>query len=63
MTKKDYELIASVINREVEAVRLNKKLSAKKVLDSMVVTFAWKLGQDNSRFDETRFEHACYLGK
>lgn len=53
MTKKDCELIASILNR-------HKKFFAETLFDNVIQDFAEKLKQSNKLFDKEKFYKACY---
>ena len=57
MTKKDYELIASVIKGCV--VYDNGKMTGKEMLVELSYQLATFLKQDNPRFDRNKFIEAC----
>lgn len=58
MTKKDFELIANVINGLSVSTDNNKVLSEGHFLN-IVDAFAIALKRTNPRFNESRFETAC----
>jgi len=55
MTKKDYILIAGVINRVAEGAQDSYLIR----LDSLIGEFKWALARDNPNFDKEKFEAAC----
>jgi len=59
MTKKDYVLIAGLINDFVmTSVDNNKRISTGHACN-LVDIFALKLGMENERFDVSKFKQAC----
>lgn len=65
MTKKDYELIAGILGTELEIWKANagpvygqEGIEAIKELSK---TMARRLGNDNPKFDRTKFLRACRL--
>ena len=57
MTRKDYQLIASIIKSEAEAWKPNSTQAV--MCDQFAKAFAQKLAEDNPRFDASRFFKAC----
>lgn len=55
MTKKDYELIASVLRDEY----IYSPPEHKKVIEGVAELMAQRLRGDNIRFDSLRFYQAC----
>jgi hypothetical protein len=60
MTKKDYCLIATAINRARWNVSQCNQTSTESI-DTLVVYLAAMLKQDNPRFDEDKFKKACQI--
>jgi hypothetical protein len=58
MTRKDYELIAAVFQRQADDA-MNSHVSASAVFGSMVRDMAAKLEWGNEAFDVARFYKAC----
>lgn len=73
MTKKDYELIASVIKKEYERAttlseyhkKVNEPVSSSKWrgqadgAHQVALNLGFALAQDNNRFDKDKFYKAC----
>jgi uncharacterized protein with gpF-like domain len=56
MTRKDYELIASVIKKHRDASAM-----AKAEFAEMIYSFSERLAYDNMAFNSEKFEEACGL--
>lgn len=50
MSKKDYELIADVINK-------------KETRGGIILGLSYAFERDNPRFDPVKFKEACYQGR
>lgn len=66
MTRKDYELIAKVINPLVEGLEVLTKVKPEaythiSVVRELVNNLSDKLQADNPRFDRGKFWQACGL--
>jgi hypothetical protein len=66
MTKKDYELIAGVINPLVEGLEVLTKVKPEaythiSVVRELVNNLSTKLETENPRFDRIKFWQACGL--
>lgn len=66
MTRKDYEMIASVVNPLVEGLQELAKVKPESfthisVVRELVNNLATKLETDNPRFDRLKFWKACGL--
>jgi len=59
MTRKDYILIASAINKAVKRYKERLDISTEAV-SCLVDSLSVALSEDNPRFDWERFEEACY---
>lgn len=60
MTKKDYELIARIFNKNIHDTHpKNVRLNVKMVAGAMAQQFADVLAKDNPRFDAEKFLTAC----
>ena len=55
MTKKDFELIASILNKHAK-----REFFAETLFDNVIQDFAEKLKQSNKLFDKEKFYKACY---
>lgn len=68
MTRKDYELIASAIDRAMATIvaqtRQDHAIRAERIdaIGLAAISLEVALGQDNSRFDDTRFRVAATQG-
>jgi hypothetical protein len=58
MTRKDYQLIASVIKKHRDA-----SATAKAEFAEMIYSFSECLAYDNMAFDSEKFEKACGLDR
>lgn len=69
MTKKDYELIASIFNEYLEAFTkseeliLHYRVTGSSVTKEMILRFARELQKENPRFDKDKFAKACGMNK
>lgn len=61
MTKKDYELIARVLNDTNKFQQDFIEVSARQVLDQVAANLATQLEAENPLFDRTKFLKACGL--
>lgn len=67
MTKKDYELVAYVINGRVENAKESMHFGYTKedishalnTLSDLVDMMAYEFSLDNSKFDQYKFKKAC----
>ena len=59
MTKKDYVLIASVLNTCIK----EHNLQQLAVIDRVITSLAYELAKDNPRFNKDTFYDACYKVK
>lgn len=59
MTKKDYELIASVLNGAYQDAANGTEEDLIFMLESVIKPMADELGDTNPRFDRKRFIEAC----
>lgn len=63
MTKKDYELIANVVNDfKASSVDNGNKITQGHI-ENLVDMLSMKLKQDNPLFQADKFERACLEGK
>ena len=60
MTKKDYELIARVINDRLLAV--NDHNIRTQTINQLAIILALQLAYDNPKFDQQKFLNACRVG-
>jgi exoribonuclease II len=58
MSKKDYELIASVLRDQ----RRNRSLAERDLVDQIIRKFAVELMNTNARFNMPKFLEACESG-
>jgi len=61
MTRKDYILIARVLNQFLHASSFVEKLTPKEAVKTIIIDFSIALKKDNQRFDLVKFEKACGL--
>jgi hypothetical protein len=59
MTRKDYVLIAQVIKTQIEMSDKFQEELSKVGAQNIAYDLAWKLSEDNPRFDRARFLVAC----
>jgi hypothetical protein len=59
MTRKDYVLIAQVIKTQIDMSDKFQEELSKVGAQNIAYDLAWKLGEDNPRFDRARFLEAC----
>lgn len=59
MSRKDYELIASVLRKEIEDARANYEVNGVVALEATARSFARKLAENNPRFNGHTFLAAC----
>ncbi len=64
MTRKDYELIAKALKSRMDnalglSAAYRKTISPAEVVGMVACELADELGQDNPRFDRSRFLMAC----
>lgn len=65
MTRKHFQLIASVVNDSLKREDGNTTKEAKyrcEAMRDMALRFASELRHENSRFDAERFLNACFAG-
>lgn len=55
MTKKDFELIATILNKHAK-----HEYFAETLFDDVIADFAETLKKDNPLFDKEKFYKACY---
>ena len=55
MTKKDYILIAAILNKHAK-----HEYFAETLFDDVIADFAEALKKENSSFDKEKFYKACY---
>ena len=58
VTKKDYELIASAINRAWSQTSM--ETNPVNVFDQVITYLCDEMSKDNIQFNEARFVRACY---
>lgn len=58
MTKKDFELIATV----VQTIGAEQDILGPRPADRIAILFAFELARTNPRFDRERFLRACQPG-
>lgn len=65
MTKKDYELIAKVFNKNYSQAKVGmfNKWSVSQVIKAQALQMADVLKTDNPKFDTTKFTQACGVGQ
>lgn len=59
MTRKDYELIATTLNK-IATLNDNTIQTPQMILDTVAVALATAFSNDNPRFDTLRFIEAVY---
>jgi hypothetical protein len=59
MTRKDYQLIAGIINNANYTARKFKDTSGEGMLEHIANELSDELAKDNPRFDRARFLTAC----
>jgi hypothetical protein len=59
MTRKDYVLIAQVIKAQIDMSNKFQEELSKVGAQNIAYDLAWKLSEDNPRFDRSRFLEAC----
>ena len=59
MTRKDYVLIAQVIKAQIDMSDKFQEELSKVGAQNIAYDLAWKLSEDNPRFDRSRFLEAC----
>jgi hypothetical protein len=59
MTRKDYVLIAQVIKAQIDMSDKFQEELSKVGAQNIAYDLAWKLSEDNPRFDRGRFLQAC----
>jgi len=59
MTRKDFQLIADVL----DAFNIEGNVNQADVVDAMADAFAVRLARTNDRFDKRRFRDACLINK
>ena len=59
MTRKDYKLIAEVLNRAIKNWEGFDQERPEEVVSMIAKTLSSQLIQDNPRFDRTKFLEAC----
>ena len=59
MTRKDYVLIAQVIKTQIDMSDKFQEELSKVGAQNIAYDLAWKLSEDNPRFDRGRFLQAC----
>lgn len=61
MTKKDFELIAKVLHKDITTADQYPKATHSQILKAQALQFAFVLAKQNERFDRSRFLTACGL--
>jgi hypothetical protein len=59
MTRKDYVLIAQAIKTQIELSTKFEEEESRAGAKNIAYDLAWKLSEDNPRFDRARFLTAC----
>jgi len=59
MTRKDYVLIAQAIKTQIELSDKFEEGESRAGAQNIAYDLAWKLYEDNPRFDRARFLEAC----
>jgi hypothetical protein len=59
MTRKDYVLIADAIRTQIEISAKFEEEESRAAARNIAYDLAWKLSEDNPRFDRARFLTAC----
>jgi hypothetical protein len=59
MTRKDYVLIAEAIRTQIELSSKYEEEESRAGAQNIAYDLAWKLYEDNPRFDRDRFLVAC----
>jgi hypothetical protein len=59
MTRKDYVLIAEVIKTQIEMSIKFEEEESRAGAQNIAYDLAWKLSEDNPRFNRARFLEAC----
>jgi hypothetical protein len=59
MTRKDYELIAGILNNSIYTANKFKEEQGKSWVEHIALEFADSLGTTNPRFDRDIFLTAC----
>ena len=59
MTRKDYVLIADAIKTQIELSTKYEEEESRAGAQNIAYDLAWKLSEDNPRFDRDRFLVAC----
>jgi hypothetical protein len=59
MTKKDYELIASVFNKVIEYAKNDGSEVDVPLVKTLARLMSAELNNENPRFDREKFLHAC----
>jgi len=59
MTKKDFELIATILDGQTIVAPSQMAQACREQRDTYARAFADALAQDNARFDRARFLAAC----
>jgi hypothetical protein len=59
MTRKDYVLIAQAIRTQIDFSAKFEEEESRAGAQNIAYDLAWKLYEDNPRFDRKRFLEAC----
>jgi hypothetical protein len=59
MTRKDYVIIANAIRTQIELSKKYEEEESRAGAQNIAYDLAWKLSEDNPRFDRHRFLVAC----
>jgi hypothetical protein len=59
MTRKDYVIIANAIRTQIEMSKKYEEEESRAGAQNIAYDLAWKLSEDNPRFDRHRFLVAC----